>query len=859
MPESVKNSTNRLARRLNALQEGALQGSTMGFADEIEAAIGTTLARALYPELFEDQSITDSYREARSHARSRRKELEDDPLYLAGELGAGIAIPIGAGGNTIRGLATSGALFGGAYGLGDSEADLTEGEYGQAAEDVAASAALNAALTPAIAKGGEKAIKGAGKLLSRRKAQPAYAVGGSVKKGLGLLYSRLLKEINSGKMKTGDAQQWSGYLTNKGFKGEEIDPLLKELKGKEGRLTADQVAELAAKYDVPLKEVRLGDTEFGRSSAIHGSNYSLPYGKKYEELIITSPKADEYKGIPANHFGDYPDQIAWLRSHMRDLEGYNDPAFHLEEIQSHRHQMADRKRITSSGEHLRRGYREPNQKIPKTTNFSDWAAKRGLTKEQSDNLWLDYSRKNPLWNEWKDFTDKELNESVKFQLAVPDAPFKNDAWKPLMIRRALIDAAEKDAPALSWSPGYIQRKRGNLDEASSVVQTYDRDVPKILRREIERLGLKPELGIKQTQQSNHPSIKDYFDSLDPRQYDDFVDEFDAEQFIPQEARDQLPDSLHDITPTQLRLLVEEHSPYGFLKSLNSTNVNSLRLTNELKDKILTEGLPKYAVGGSVSKRLTKVINRLRQRKLATEDQIKEIEKRVAAGEDPHFAQAQVRGVDTSEPARMKRAAAQGFEGPEYHGSRSDIEGIDPKKFGAGADQSGPGFYTTKSSLEAGNYTTDIRQGENPNIMDLMINDKSHASPESKKISRYQVQRLIEKAPNLDEKLQDWDENPIKAKAYALSTIYNDVDDTRDILENVWATFYRNNEDKFAEATRPWYSGFKNPNFPLHTVTTDPRKVRSKRAMFDPEFSDFKDLMAGAGGLSFLGYDQLENK
>lgn len=528
MPESVKNSTNKLARRLNALQEGALQGATMGFADEIEAAMGTTLARALYPELFEDQSYKDSYREARSHARSRRKELEDDPLYLAGELGAGIAIPIGAGGNTIRGLATSGALFGGAYGLGDSEADLTEDEYSQAAEDMAVSAALNAALTPAIAKGGEKVIKGAGKLLSRRKAQPAYAVGGSVKKGLGLLYSRLLKEINSGKMKTGDAQQWSGYLTNKGFKGEEIDPLLKELKGKEGRLTADQVAELAAKYDVPLKEVRLGDTEFGRSSTVHGSNYSLPYGKKYEELIITSPRADEYKDIPNAHFGDYPDQIAWLRSHIRDLEGYNNPAYHLEEIQSHRHQMADRKFTDRGGEYVKRGY------------------KSGVLPQEDESAYL-----------------------LNYSKAVPDAPFKNDTWKPLMVRRALIDAAEKDAPALSWSPGYIQRERGNLDEASSVVQTYDRDVPKILRREIERLGLKPDLGFDYTQMANKS-----------------VDLSDPYMATPEE-------------------LDEAENFY----QLNYGLINSLRLTNELKDKILTEGLPKYKKGGVAAKRpLKKITN-----------------------------------------------------------------------------------------------------------------------------------------------------------------------------------------------------------------------------------------------------------
>lgn len=77
--------------------------------------------------------------------------------------------------------------------------------------------------------------------------------------------------------------------------------------------------------------------------------------------------------------------------------------------------------------------------------------------------------------------------------------------------------------------------------------------------------------------------------------------------------------------------------------------------------------------------------------------------RLAAGEARPWAEAAVRGLDMSEPARLARATEQGFEGPWYHGTeRLDrlVEGgrIDPRRA-----TSGPMPYFTDDPRVASNY------------------------------------------------------------------------------------------------------------------------------------------------------------
>lgn len=118
-----------------ALLEGAAQGVTFGFADEIEGG-----ARALYGKITGDQRpIGDIYGEAVAKPRQRIKDAADtNPwAYYSGEIGSALAVPGGLARVGIQGplartvgqslgtrslaAAKEGAAYGGAYGAGKSE------------------------------------------------------------------------------------------------------------------------------------------------------------------------------------------------------------------------------------------------------------------------------------------------------------------------------------------------------------------------------------------------------------------------------------------------------------------------------------------------------------------------------------------------------------------------------------------------------------------------------------------------------------------------------------------------------------------------------------------------------------------
>lgn len=133
---------------------GALQGASLGFADELEASIRSNFSDKSYKEL--QKEIEQRY---------KRSAEENPKAALAGELVGGFAVPVpgaglvkgavsgskalaGAGKATqnIAGLSASGALIGGAAGLGYSEEDLLSEQI----KDAAGSAAAGAVLSPAI-------------------------------------------------------------------------------------------------------------------------------------------------------------------------------------------------------------------------------------------------------------------------------------------------------------------------------------------------------------------------------------------------------------------------------------------------------------------------------------------------------------------------------------------------------------------------------------------------------------------------------------------------------------------------------------------------------------------------------------
>ena len=133
---------------------GAAQGVTFGFADEMEAAVKSALSGQLTKTEYEQQvaDIRERY----------RKQEEANPMsFLAGNIGAGFAVPgfgMLKGGLTLGKAVKAGAAAGALAGAGGSEAQLTSGEVGELAKDVTAgtlAGAATGAAIPALAKVGK--------------------------------------------------------------------------------------------------------------------------------------------------------------------------------------------------------------------------------------------------------------------------------------------------------------------------------------------------------------------------------------------------------------------------------------------------------------------------------------------------------------------------------------------------------------------------------------------------------------------------------------------------------------------------------------------------------------------------------
>lgn len=164
---NAKEDTKEKSR--TAFVGGALDAATLGFGDEASAAL---------------QSATSgrSYREIRDENRAAtRTAREGDPKAFAlGQLtggAAGAALTPGLAPVAGKSLLSAGnmvraATAGGLAGLGESEADLTRGEVGQAAVDTAKGAVFGAGVNAGLGAGGA-ALKGAQNIIGNASARVA--------------------------------------------------------------------------------------------------------------------------------------------------------------------------------------------------------------------------------------------------------------------------------------------------------------------------------------------------------------------------------------------------------------------------------------------------------------------------------------------------------------------------------------------------------------------------------------------------------------------------------------------------------------------------------------------------------------
>jgi hypothetical protein len=119
----------------------------------------------------------------------------------------------------------------------------------------------------------------------------------------------------------------------------------------------------------------------------------------------------------------------------------------------------------------------------------------------------------------------------------------------------------------------------------------------------------------------------------------------------------------------------------------------------------------------------------------------------------------------------------------YHGSPHDFEAFTDEKVGNGHDQEGPGIYFSTDRVDANShcrrfgylYTVEAW------FRKLVLDNRPARDRE--------IETMIRAAPNLDEKLMDWDENYDVAFHKAMESIRR-YDTAREMFQTVWYDFYR---------------------------------------------------------------------
>jgi GNAT superfamily N-acetyltransferase len=159
----------------------------------------------------------------------------------------------------------------------------------------------------------------------------------------------------------------------------------------------------------------------------------------------------------------------------------------------------------------------------------------------------------------------------------------------------------------------------------------------------------------------------------------------------------------------------------------------------------------------------------------------------------------------------------------YHGSDHKITAfsLDHLGSGQGADQEGPGIYLTSSKKDACMYGKYIHT--------IAVSIPKSRILGKKKALRTGVEILIRSAPNRDETLQNWDEDPRIAFHKAVDVIMDSYgDDRREAYESVWGDFYRDHSaDYLKKLIRFGYDGFELPRADgiVHLIAFNPAKLK----------------------------------
>lgn len=161
----------------------------------------------------------------------------------------------------------------------------------------------------------------------------------------------------------------------------------------------------------------------------------------------------------------------------------------------------------------------------------------------------------------------------------------------------------------------------------------------------------------------------------------------------------------------------------------------------------------------------------------------------------------------------------------YHGTKTKFTAFDPNRAADGHAQEGCGFYFTTSERDARRYV-----GADGHVLVCDL-DVHKVLPPQRWFPSDELRILMRGAPDLDETLLNWDEDPVRAFTMAMRSMAQG-EGAMACLQNVWYDFYRDHPAAFlTNVAKLGYGGSlipredENGESIVHIVMYDVNKIR----------------------------------
>lgn len=239
----------------------------------------------------------------------------------------------------------------------------------------------------------------------------------------------------------------------------------------------------------------------GKTDRTRFSEYQLPGGENYREVVLSMPKAEESKFLTKSELDEYqklrfetenrtPEQQARLdqlliRINENNAASLDDKSFtssHFPNVPNYIAHMRVNERTDAEG----------NPGLFVEEFQSDRAQK--LKEERDGYAEKTFGKKE----KFSDYTKEQQQESINYALTkIPDAPFIQNTgqWSVALFKRALRDAVESGKKWIGWTTGETQAERYDLSKRLSKIGMkgfYDTILTKEIGKYVAKMGGKVE-------------------------------------------------------------------------------------------------------------------------------------------------------------------------------------------------------------------------------------------------------------------------------------------------------------------------------------------------------------------------------